>query len=194
MPPRPSGTDGTDHAYRMTIENRYRRIADQKRTVRGLELASVALVLIRTGYQQLPKILQGGETPAASLPLLITAAASLLFFRLASAKRGGIQEGGFVLAVFSIISLVMAGQVLLDMFNQHKVYLGEKQRAFIVSAYLNSKLPIDPDLWLAAVRYVEGMLEIRGVPTVQMSDVPSSRMREASLLLARNAVATQLDE
>ena len=35
-------------------------------------------------------------------------------------------------------------QILLDMYNQHKVYLGEKQRAFIVSSYLNSKIPYDP--------------------------------------------------
>ncbi|KAK9822079.1 hypothetical protein WJX74_005556 [Apatococcus lobatus] len=144
MPPRPSGTDGTDHAYRMTIENRYRRLAEQRRTLRGLELASVLLVLLRTGYQQLPSILQGGQTPAASLPLLITTAASLLFYRLASSNKQGIQEGRFVLTLFSVVKLLMTAQILLDMYNQHKVYLGEKQRAFVVASYLNSKIPYNP--------------------------------------------------
>ncbi len=35
-------------------------------------------------------------------------------------------------------------QVLLDMYNQHKVYLGEKQRALVVATYLNQQFPYDP--------------------------------------------------
>lgn len=68
-----------------------------------------------------------------------------------------------MLTLFSVVKLLMTAQILLDMYNQHKVYLGEKQRAFVVSSYLNSKIPYDPDLWVAVVRYVEGMLEVATV-------------------------------
>ena len=87
----------------------------------------------------------------------------------AAANKRGIQEGRFVLTVFCVLCLLLTGQVrswhhaqqrqwrqgsalrllsalqvLLDMYNQHRVYLGEKQRAFVVASYLNQKFPFDP--------------------------------------------------
>eukprot|EP00897_Mesotaenium_endlicherianum_P000379 jgi/Mesen1/10341/ME000008S10121 len=74
---RPDGTDGSDHSFRMTIDNRYKVIADTKRNLKRLIVAQGMFVVVRSAFAVVD-VRQGRQVePEAALMLLFTAAASL---------------------------------------------------------------------------------------------------------------------
>ncbi|KAK9839288.1 hypothetical protein WJX81_005733 [Elliptochloris bilobata] len=109
MPPRPAGTDGSDHAYRMTIENRYKKQADTRKLMQRLAKLSSALVVLKLAWTVGLPLLKGGvNLLGENYALAGAAVAALLLYIIGSGATPLLRENAIALQAYVSLQLLVA--------------------------------------------------------------------------------------
>ncbi|GBF87920.1 hypothetical protein Rsub_00632 [Raphidocelis subcapitata] len=111
MAPRPQGTDGSDHAYRMVIEQRYQRMADFKHVIVRLIATHVVLALAKAGWTTLG-MLEGYAIPVHALGMLLGEA--MVVGAYVAARLGTVKESLGALKAFNLLQASVAATHVLS--------------------------------------------------------------------------------
>lgn len=134
MPPRPEGTDGSDHAYRMVIAERYQRMADYKHSITRLMATHVVLSLGKCAWTALG-FMEGHPIPVYMLGMLAGEAAVIGVF--AAAKMGTLKESLTALKVYNMLQALVAATHILTAWRYHNgLNLEQHQYSKIAQRYI----------------------------------------------------------
>jgi len=65
-----STNDGSDHSYRMIVEDRYKNMAQSRKIIKKTAVAQLIYILVRSAWKSLPSLMLDSE--CVSLPLYDT--------------------------------------------------------------------------------------------------------------------------
>lgn len=104
MTGRPEGTDGSDHSYRMVVEERYKIIAYNRTMCQRLLPLHALVIVLQSAWLASP-VLIGYTVNAFVYAFVVAEVVAVLFWSLA--KVGTQKEDTFLLKGFSTTLLVM---------------------------------------------------------------------------------------
>ncbi|KAK9817236.1 hypothetical protein WJX72_011595 [[Myrmecia] bisecta] len=161
MPPhkRPEGTDGGDHAYRMTVEQRYKQRAVVRKRLRSLALSNITCTLIRVAYHALPLLLHGAYRPSPADAFFAASGVSALLFLLGSGLGRAHREKLWMLKAYCFINIVLAVSMAVSVYLHGTVVPEEGSYPALLAGFLHKEAGLPADVGTTITLVAQGILD-----------------------------------
>ncbi|CAD7698128.1 unnamed protein product [Ostreobium quekettii] len=139
---RPEGTDGSDHLFRMLIEDRYHRLAILKKFNRIFFYCNIVLMVLMSAWHLIP-LLEGQPYPKWAQILLALEVTAVVFWYISEPGTG--REKLRRLKLYGFLTAVVCAEHLLTRLTYHgKIKIHEHdQYPKVASRYLAANYEVD---------------------------------------------------
>ena len=160
--PRPAGTDGSDHQYRMVIESKYHKVSDTKKRMRSLIVLQAAYYACFFAWNcWIP--MSEGKTPATVVSVM-----PIVGFLALVAGRRGVGAGSertnkTALAGYILLSAVGFALAVMNAYVMQTMVHYAHSYAARFGTIMEAVFGLPQDLMQAFGQIIEGMLHASGM-------------------------------
>merc|ERR1711908_247222 len=160
--PRPAGTDGSDHQYRMVIESKYHKVSDTKKRMRTLIVLQAAYYACFFAWNcWIP--MSEGKTPATVVSVM-----PIVGFLALVAGRRGVGAGSertnkTALAAYILLSAVGFALAVMNAYVMQTMVHYAHSYAARFGTIMDAVFGLPQDLMQAFGQIIEGMLHASGM-------------------------------
>ncbi|PSC75778.1 hypothetical protein C2E20_1244 [Micractinium conductrix] len=167
MAPRPEH-DGSDWSFRMVIEDRYKRLAVMRRTIKLSAIAQLVYICLRTLWHSVPFL--AGEFPLTiSTPYIFYAGAALFPLRAWAFGFGKAnREKLWAIMLYSLASMLLTAECVLVFYMYHidSKMMGRGagwQHPHMLAKHNAGRLGVAPATVIVVGQWFERALDILGL-------------------------------
>lgn len=161
MPPRPEGTDGSDHRFREVVENRYKRIATLSRFCGKTVHAQLAAILLKSLLQGVAVLEMG--YPQYSLVVLGVDLCAFACWHFAHV--GTSRESLRLLKTYNVLLAVVVALHVLMCYQYHNMWEEETRHPAVLRRYLVSTGydVVEAETWARRFHDVEYVYDVLSI-------------------------------